>query len=106
MAHFEILDAIAARTGAHDIRLTSVIVREKTYWEQTCQERLDDNWVRSYGQPPVYHYLRLVSAFKAIRALGLQGDLPAVINFNELLRHCQALSEQNELTELTADLLR
>ena len=105
MEHFEILDAIA-RTGAHDIFLDSVLVREKTYWEQTCPERLDDSWVRSYGQPPAYHCLRIVSALKAIQALGLKDDLQAVRTFNELIRHCQALSEQNELTELTGDLLR
>jgi hypothetical protein len=103
-AHFQILDAIAA-TGARDIHLDSVIRRETAYWEQTCRQTLDANWVRSYGPPPASHYLRLVSAIKAVQALGINSDLPAIREFSEVMDHCPHLSQQTELVNLTGALL-
>jgi hypothetical protein len=66
---------------------------------------LDPNWVRNYGEPPSYHYLRLVSAIKAIQALGINSDLPTVREFSQVMRRCRALTQQQELVELTSILL-
>jgi hypothetical protein len=103
-AHFQILDSMAA-TGARDIRLDSVIRRETRYWSRTCHQTLEANWLRTYGEPPALHYLRLVSALKTIHTLGINGDLPAVGEFGKVMDHCQQLSQQQELAELTAALL-
>jgi len=102
--HFQILDSIAA-TGARDIRLDWVIRSETEYWAQTCQQRFDENWVRNYGQPPSYHYLRLVSALKTIRTLGIDSDLPAVRQFRDVLNQCRQLNQQQELMDITTTLL-
>lgn len=103
-AHFQILDSMAV-TGARDIHLESVIQRETSYWAHTCRQTLDANWVRNYGQSPALHYLRLVSALKTIRTLGINGDLPAVREFGEVMDQCHYLSQQQELVHLTAALL-
>lgn len=103
-AHFQILDSIA-NTGARDIRLDSVIRHETSYWAETCHQKLDANWVRNYGEPPSFHYLRLVSTLKTIRTLGINGDLAAVRKFGKILDQCHHLSQRQELVELTATLL-
>lgn len=102
--HFQILDTMAV-TGALDIRLDSIIRRERSYWTQTCHRALDANWVRNYGQPPAFHYLRLVSALKTIRTLGINSDLPAVREFDKMMNECQHLSQQKELAEVIGTLL-
>jgi len=98
-AHFQILDTMTV-TGARDIDLDSIIRRETKYWTQTCQQTLPGNWVRSFGEPPASHYLRLVSALKTIRALGITSDLPDVREFNKVVKRCQHLSQQQELVEV------
>jgi hypothetical protein len=103
-AHFQILDTITV-SGASDIRLDSIIRRETSYWKLTCNRTLDTNWVRSYGKPPAFHYLRLVSALKTIQALGIKSDLPAVREFGKAMNGCQHLTQQKELLELIATLL-
>jgi hypothetical protein len=103
-AHSQILDSMAG-TGARDIRLDSVIRRETTYWKQSCHQTLDENWDRDYGQPPALHYMRLVSALKTIRKLGILLDLPAVREFRIVMNRCEHLREKHELVELTATLL-
>jgi hypothetical protein len=102
--HFQILDTMAVN-GARDIRLDSIIQRETSYWVQTCDRTLDANWVRSFGEPPALHYLRLVSALKTIRTLGINSDLPAVREFGDVMNQCQHLTQQQELVEVTATLL-
>jgi len=103
-SHFQILDSMAA-TGARDIRLDSVIRRETSYWAQTCHQSLDANWPRNYGARPAMHYLRLVSALKAIRALGINRDLPAVREFGQVVEQCNHLNQQHELAEILAILI-
>ncbi len=100
-AHFQILDTIAI-IGARDIRLDSVIRREASYWAKTCSQELEENWVSTYGEPPAYHYLRLVSAIKTIQTLGISADLPAVHEFGQIMDRCHHLSQQPELVELVA----
>lgn len=102
--HFEILDTIAA-TGTRDISLDPIVRREADYWTNMCRQELEPNWVRTYGKPPAIHYLTLVSALEAIRALGLNGDLPAVRKFGNVMSRCQPLLEQKELAELKSSLL-
>jgi len=103
-AHFQILDSIAV-TGAHDIRLDSIIRSETSYWTQMYHQTLNPNWVRSYGEPPSSHYPRMVSALKTIRALGINSDLPAVREFGKVMNQCQHLSQQQELAEVIGTLL-
>jgi hypothetical protein len=99
--HFQILDTIAL-TGARDIHLDSIISHETNYWAQTCHATLDGNWARNYGEPSAFHYLRLISALKAIRALGISGDLPAVREFLKLMNGCRHLNQQQELVQTAA----
>jgi hypothetical protein len=103
--HFQILDSIVA-TKARDIRLDSIIRREASYWAQTCRQTWDTNWIRNYTEPPAFHYLRLVSALKAIRTLGINGDLPAVSEIHKLMSRCQHLNQQQELVEVMGTLVR
>jgi hypothetical protein len=97
MQHFQILDTIAA-IKVRDIHLAPIIQREINYWAQTCAQKLDPNWTRNYGESPALHYLRLVSALKAINALGINSDLPAVHEFAKMSRQCNNLNDQSELT--------
>jgi hypothetical protein len=103
-AHFLILDTMAVNR-ARDIRLDSIIRRETGYWKATCNQTLDPNWIRNYGEPPAYHYLRLVSALKIIQALGINSDLPSVREFGSVMNGCQHLIHQQELVELATALL-
>jgi hypothetical protein len=96
MQHFQILDTIAA-TKARGIQVAPIIQREVTYWARTCDQVLDPNWARNYGEAPAFHYLRLVSALKTIDALGIADDLPTVQELAKLNRQCHSLSEQTEL---------
>jgi len=99
--HFDILDTIAV-TGARNIRLDSIIRRETEYWAQTCRGTLGDSWAADYRAPPAFHYLRLVSALKAIRTLGIRDDFPVVREFSKVLRQCHQLNQKPELAKLTA----
>jgi hypothetical protein len=101
--HFRILDTIAA-TKASEIRLAPLIRLERRYWTQNCDRKLNSNWTRSYGDP-AYHYLRLVSAIKAIHALWISGDLPTVREFGRIIDRCQPLRDQPELLETIGPLL-
>ena len=103
--HFQILDSIVA-TKAREIRLDSLIRRETSYWTQTCHQTWDTNWMRNYVEPPAFHYLRLVSALKAIHALGIASDLPAVDEIHKLMNGCQHLNQQQELVGVMGTLLR
>jgi hypothetical protein len=103
-AHSQLLDAIA-KTGVRDIRLDSIIRREKSYWSQTCQQNLHKNWAVSYGEPPAKHYMRLVSTLMTVRALGINSDLPAVREFRTAIEHCRHLSSQGELVKILETLL-
>ena len=96
--HSKILDTIAV-TNAKDIRLAPIIRRENRYWARTCGRKLDPNWLSNYGQPPSYHYDRLVSALRAVHALGISSDLPGVLESGRLIEHCRYLSHQWELLD-------
>jgi hypothetical protein len=100
-SHFEILDALAL-TGAGDIRLASILHRERDYWSGACRLRLEGNWSRTFGEAPSMHYLRVVSVLNAIHTLGLNEDLAAVREFKKLFVRCPSLRKQEGLTEIMA----
>jgi hypothetical protein len=66
---------------------------------------LAPNWASSYGEPPAFHFLRLVSAIKAIHELGITSDLPAVREFGRIMTRCQHLHQQTELLDAINPLL-
>jgi len=70
-----------------------------------CNRDLRNYWTRNYGQSTTYHFLRVVSALKAIQALAVNQDLPAVREFAEMVDHCQNLKGQQELREVIIPLL-
>ena len=105
-AHLQILNTIAATGAAGEIRLDSIIRGEESYLAYACREDLNANWDREFGQPPALHYLRLISALKAIRALGIKSDLGAVREFFTMTRGCRHLTQQQDLEiELAETLL-
>ena len=102
--HFEILDAIAASKG-RDVRLDSIINKEQSYWTSRCDLDLGSQCDRNFGEPSTDHYLRLVSALKAIHALGVDEDVPAVLAFAALVDHCKNLKDQQELRDVISSVL-
>lgn len=102
--HFQILDTIAA-LKVRDIRFDSIIKHEEAYWTQMCDRDLGNYWTSNYGEPAAYHYLRLVSALKAIHALGVDEDLPAVRELAKLVDHCKNLKDERELRDVIGLLL-